>query len=121
MSDMKRHHEDAPDHLPPGVNARIHRQLQFAIANKRLIHLNIDGRIRIGEPHDYGILRGRPTLLLYQTSGYSASGGLPSWRMIAVPTIADVQPLDEGFPGSRQVEARRHHEWDELFIRVDSA
>jgi hypothetical protein len=115
---MNRPHEDRPEQLPPGISAHIDRQLRFAIAQKRLIELDIDGRIRIGEPHDYGIFRSKPMLLFYQTRGFSASGGLPSWRLLAVPSIAGVRLLDEHFGGSREAESTRHREWDELFARV---
>ncbi|HEV8394263.1 MAG TPA: hypothetical protein VGQ37_08310 [Vicinamibacterales bacterium] len=31
------------------------RQLRFAIAHKRLIEVRYDGRLRVAEPHDYGV------------------------------------------------------------------
>ena len=34
------------------------RQLRFAIAHRRLIEVRYGGRLRVAEPHDYGLKNG---------------------------------------------------------------
>jgi hypothetical protein len=50
------------------------RLLRVAIAEKRLVSFTLHGRSRIGEPHDYGVIKGVTTLFFYQTAGESNSG-----------------------------------------------
>jgi hypothetical protein len=68
--------------------------LRAAIADKRLISFTLDGRPRVGEPHDYGVIKGVPTLFFYQTGGESNSAPPRGWR------------------------SGRHTQWDELFATV---
>jgi hypothetical protein len=106
---------------PPGVPAAIHREIYHVIAIRHVVEIEIDGHVRIGEPHDYGLLNGKPTLLFYQTSGYSKSGGLPQWRNLPVTRVTRVQALGETFRGGRAIEAGHHRQWDVLFMRADAS
>ncbi len=103
---------------PVGVSAEVHSAIYTAIESRQLIEISSEGYKRIGEPHDYGIMNGEPTLLLYQTAGYSRSGGLPAWRQLLVTKISAVRQLDRTFRGGRPIKSGRHHQWEVLFNRV---
>jgi hypothetical protein len=98
------------------------KQLRFAIARKRLIQLEYNGRTRIAEPHDYGVKNGTRKLLVYQhrASGAAAQDRKPErgWRLLEVSKIEECSVLEQTFPGSRGESSQRHIVWDELFVRV---
>ena len=98
--------------------ARIDELLRNAILEKRLIRFTYQGKLRISEPHDYGVQRGSIRLLSYQVAGESNSGSLPAWRWIDVPGISDLEVLDKKFAGNRPVPSGQHHAWDRVFARV---
>jgi hypothetical protein len=101
------------------VSGSFDRQLRFAIANKRLIEVRYGGRLRVAEPHDYGIMNRSPKVLVYQLS---ASGpqrsGTRGWRLLDVGTISICAVSAQTFKGSRADSSQRHFDWDELFARV---
>jgi hypothetical protein len=94
------------------------QRIRFAIANKRLLKFELHGLVRVTEPHDYGIRKGAPQLLVYQVAGQSQSGRLPSWRWVMLGHATKFEVLDKTFPGSRNAEAKEHTEWDKVFARV---
>jgi hypothetical protein len=104
--------------------ASLDAQLKTAIGTRRLVQLRYDGKLRVAEPHDYGLQNGSPKLLIYQLRAWgSASGGAPpkgvlGWRLLDVPKIAECAVLDETFAGSRGQSHQRHHAWDEVYARV---
>ena len=102
--------------LKPSINCLLWK----AIKEKRLIRLRYKDRERIVEPHDYGVHKGLSKLLGYQVAG-SSSHKLPSWRWMEEELISDIHLLDRTFPGGRLVPSGKHHKWDKLFIRVESA
>jgi hypothetical protein len=85
-----------------------------------MIRLLYRNKERIVEPHDYGVHKGVVKLLAYQVSGVS-SGPLPNWRWMEVHSISDVHLLNRTFAGGRPTGSGKHHQWDQLFIRVESA
>jgi hypothetical protein len=101
------------DHHATDVDALI----RVAIEQKRLVKLVYGGKHRILEPHDYGIHKGAVKLLGYQVGGAS-SGPLPDWRWMQVRSISDIDLLDRTFPGGRPSPSGKHHQWDQLFLRV---
>ena len=94
--------------------------LSMAIEQRRLLRLRYKNRVRIVEPHDYGIHNGVSKLLGYQVGG-SSSQRLPNWRWMETALISDVQVLSQTFPGGRPTPSGKHHSWDKLFIRVEPA
>lgn len=94
--------------------------LRAAIASQRLVRFRYRGRLRIVEPHDYGIHNGVVKLLGFQVGG-SSSGKLPNWRWAEAELISDLEVLELTFPGGRPNVAGKHHEWDTLFARVKPA
>ena len=56
-----------------------------AIAEKRLIQLSYKGKLRVVEPHDYGIYKGVARLFVYQVRGASTAQGREGrgWKMAA--------------------------------------
>ena len=98
-------------------DARVDELLRTAIEEKRLVRLVYKGRLRIVEPHDYGIYNGSVKLLSYQVGGAS-SGRLPNWRWMETDSISDIELLDRTFPGGRPPTSGKHHRWDRLFARV---
>jgi hypothetical protein len=91
--------------------------IRAAIEQKRLVELVYGDKRRILEPHDYGIHKGTVKLLGYQVGG-SSSGRLPNWRWLEVKSISDLRLLDQTFPGGRPSLSGKHHQWDQLFLRV---
>ena len=88
-----------------------------AIEERRMIRLLYHRRLRLVEPHDHGILNGSVQLLAYQVGG-SSSRPLPNWILMKADEIADLELLDQSFPGGRPTAAGKHLKWNTLFIRV---
>jgi hypothetical protein len=101
--------------------ASIDELLRFAIKNKRLIGFEYQRRLRIAEPHDYGILNNSRKLLVYQVRGDSGTGVIPNWRMVSVADIRRLRVLDQTFHGGRAAPSAKHKKWDQLLIRVASS
>ncbi|HEX3682249.1 MAG TPA: hypothetical protein VHU83_06875 [Bryobacteraceae bacterium] len=104
----------------PGSAPVINPLLWTAIKHRRLIRLFYKQRERIVEPHDYGIHNGVVKLLAYQVGG-SSSGKLPNWRWMEENLISGIELLNTTFPGGRAAPSGKHHKWDKVFIRVESA
>jgi len=102
------------------VSDQVDALLRTAIAQRCKVRFSYQGKPRIAEPHDYGIQNGRALLLTYQTGGQSNSGRLPAWRWIDVSKITDLEILDSKFAGNREAPSGKHHQWDQLFSRVES-
>jgi hypothetical protein len=92
--------------------------IRKAIRHKHLIRLVYQNKERVIEPHDYGIHKGVVKLLAYQVRG-SSTGRLPGWRWLEAAGISGARLMDETFPGNRPPSSGQHHQWDEIFIRVD--
>jgi len=107
----------APATVDPGT----HSLILTAIHDKRLLRFSYNDKLRIVEPHDYGIQKEVVNLFTYQTAGASSSSGLPDWRKFAVQKMSNVEVLDQTFPGGRLVPSQKHQEWDVLFARVDQS
>jgi hypothetical protein len=106
--------------MPSEAGSNINPLLWKAIEEKRLIRLLYKDRLRIVEPHDYGVQNGTVKLLAYQVGGHS-SQPLPNWRWMEADLISDIHLLSETFPGGRPTPSGKHHQWDEVFIRVKPA
>jgi hypothetical protein len=106
--------------MPPKAELNIDPVLWTAIEERRLVRFRYKGKERVLEPHDYGIHNGVVKLLGYQVGG-SSSHKLPSWRWFETALISDPQLLNRIFPGGRPAPSGRHHKWEQLFIRVQSA
>ena len=95
------------------------RDLREAIANRNLLHLTYNGKARIVEPHDYGVVKGEVKLLVFQLRSLdNRPSGFRVWRLLDVPKITVCSVADETFPGSRVDSRQRHHAWDILYARV---
>ena len=99
---------------------KLDKLLRAAIKQKCLIQFTYKEKLRIVEPHDYGIHKGRIKLFGFQVGGRS-SEPLPNWRWTLVNSIADLRLLDQRFPGRRPTLSGKHHQWDQIFIRVEPA
>jgi hypothetical protein len=102
------------------VTQSVDEQLRFAIANKRLMELNYKSRVRVVEPHDYGVQKGIERVLVYQLR---ATGGPPTrskdgWKLLEVPKVEESVVLEATFRGSRGTPQQRHNVWDVLYARV---
>jgi WYL domain len=93
--------------------------LRAAISQRRQIRFWYRGKERIAEPHDYGIQNGAVRLLAFQIGGESGSGHLPAWRLIDVSGVTGLEILDRTFAGNRPAPSGKHHNWDQLWLRVD--
>lgn len=89
-----------------------------AINEKRLLEFSYDGLNRIAEPHVYGVKDGKYELLVYQIRGQSKSGGLPNWRRVELKKVANIQILDEIFPGRRPTPSGKHSSFDRIIAIV---
>jgi hypothetical protein len=97
----------------------VNHDLVRAICDKRLIEFVYkNGRARTVEPHDYGIRKGRESLLGYQIRGESRSGAVHGWKWFDVQDIRQLRVLDQRFSGTRADSAQHHRDWDNLFARV---
>ena len=83
-----------------------------------LVKLTYQGKLRVIEPHDYGVHKGIVKLLSYQLAGASR-GPLPNWRWMEVDGISEIDLLNRTFLGGRPNAAGKHHTWDELSLRVE--
>jgi hypothetical protein len=109
--------------LPRSVtqpSTSVHDLLCFAIKNKRLIKFQYQGCERTTEPHDYGVIKGVRSVLVYQIRGESKTKSR-GWKHIKEHEISQLQVLEEPFPGGRTVPSGQHKKWDQLFIRVSPA
>lgn len=98
--------------------ATLHQALCEAIARKRLVSFTLDGRPRVAEPHDYGIIGGEARLFFYQVGGESRSRAPVGWRWGALDKIAELRVLERTFPGTRPARSGRHVHWDVLIASV---
>ena len=98
----------------------VDKQIRFAIAQKRVIQMSYNGKLRTAEPHDYGIKNGSPKLLVYLLMGETSrpKTSVHGWRLLEVSRIDACIVSDDTFPGSRRERLQRHMTWDELFARV---
>src|SRR4051812_39229227 len=103
--------------VPRGVDALIRR----AIAERRLLRCVFDGHERIGQPHDYGIFKGRVELFMWQLRGTSKHGDLPGWRPLRLAESDGFIILEQRFSGQRPPPTGKHRQWDELWARVQPA
>ena len=106
--------------VPSEPEPNINPLLWKAIEEARLIRLRYKDKLRIVEPHDYGIHNGTVKLFAYQVGG-SSSHQLPDWRWMEADLISDIQLLNRTFPGGRPTPSGKHHQWDKVFIRVKPA
>ena len=96
------------------------RQLRFAIEHKRLIEVQYHGRVRVAEPHDYGVKNGSAKVLVYQLRVNGRADGAHSrgWRLLEVGEIALCAVSDSTFAGSRADPSQQHFTCDEIYARV---
>jgi hypothetical protein len=92
-------------------------RLRFAIANRRLIQLRYNGRVRVAEPHDYGVHRGDDRLFVYQLDDQGRADAR-GWRLLYVQKIESCVVLDETFRGTRN-QGQRHLKWEVVYARVE--
>jgi hypothetical protein len=100
------------------VSDELDRLLLKAINGKYLIKFNYKGQERIAEPHDYGLQKGIARLFCYQIGGKSSSP-IPGWRLVDVSGMQNYELLEKHFAGNRETPTGRHHQWEEVFARVD--
>jgi hypothetical protein len=90
--------------------------IKMAIENKRLVEFDYNGFHRVAEPHVYGLNKGVPQLLAYQTEGGSSSGRIPEWRRFDFPNISNLRITDIPFRGPRPT--RERPPFDQIFFEV---
>ena len=96
-------------------------QLRFAIEKKHLIRVRYHDKLRLAEPHDYGLHNGKERVLVYQLQQLGASaakGRATGWRLLDVSGIQDCVVEETRFPGSRGNQHRNHLEWETVYARV---
>ena len=84
----------------------------------RLIQFQLDGLLRIAEPHDYGIMNGSLRLFVYQVGGGSRSGRIPDWRLVTLAEASGFELLERTFSGPHPTRSGKHQHWDRLFASV---
>jgi hypothetical protein len=83
-----------------------------------LVSFVLDGRLRVAEPHDYGVIAGVRRLFFYQVGGESRSSGPMGWRWGELSRISAMKLLDDTFAGSRPAPSGRHQRWDAIIASV---
>lgn len=94
--------------------------LRAAIRERRVVTFTLNGRHRVAEPHDYGIINGKPKLFCYQIGGESGSSPPTGWRWAELAKMADLRVLDRHFDGPRPAPSGQHVRWNEIFASVSS-
>lgn len=104
-----------------GSSASLDGRIRFAIASKRLVEVCYSGRLRVVEPHDYGVYKGTTKLLVYQlrAAAHSGAESPTGWRWLELAKIEALAVLDDTFPGSRGRSSQAHFDWDEVYARVE--
>ena len=102
----------------PSGQPSVDETIRAAIAGRRLVAFEFHGCPRIGEPHDYGVIKGVPTLFFYQVGGKSRSGKPVGWRRAVIAEISELRILERGFAGSRPASSGEHTKWDQLIATV---
>ncbi len=102
------------------LHVQFHEELIRAIEGKRLIQLSYSGKLRVVEPHDYGVYKGVARLFVYQVRGASTTQGRQGygWKLLDVEKIAGCIVLDETFSGSRGDYYEHHLAWETVYARV---
>jgi len=95
-------------------------ELRFAIANRRLVQVTYGESVRVVEPHDYGVQKGKVRLLVYQRSASRRDSGrrVEGWRLLDVPKITECVVMQQAFQGSRGASYPRHYSWEIVYARV---
>src|SRR5215469_13610386 len=106
--------------MSPQYQPEINPVIWTAIEQRRLLQFRYKNRVRIVEPHDYGIHNGVVKLFGFQVGGLS-SEPLPNWHWALVSGISDLALLDQRFPGRRDSPSGRHHRWEQIWARVEPA
>jgi predicted DNA-binding transcriptional regulator YafY len=99
------------------IDQKLDQLIYTAIENKHLLQFEYKSKKRIVEPHDYGIQNGVVRLFCWQVGGQSGNR-IPGWRLFDVVEIHNCEMLDRRFAGNREVPSGKHHQWEEVFIRV---
>lgn len=89
-----------------------------AISDKSIISFYYDGRLRIAEPHVFGIKNNKKSILCWQIRGESSRGNLPEWRRFELAKILSLETISEKFLGKRPFPSGKHSEWDETICIV---
>lgn len=92
--------------------------IRQAIAERRLVAYRYNGQRRVGEPHLYGTMNGRPMLLVYQTEGTSFAGPYPNWRRLSLDGISRLTITGRSFEHSRLRADAMESEWTEIWAMV---
>ena len=102
--------------MPTSID--LDRDIRFAIEHRSLLRLTYDGRTRVCEPHEYGLINHQPKLLAYQRREIGSSRP-PGWRLFVVDKLSALVVLDDTFEGSRSAtQDHRKFHWDPLVCRV---
>ena len=101
----------------PAIDIELDKLLRKAIGEKYLVRFRYKDQERIVEPHDYGVQKGIIRLFCYQIGGKSHNR-LPGWRLVDVPAMQECELLQQHFAGNRETPSGKHHQWDEVFMRV---
>lgn len=100
------------------IDSKKDRLIRQAIHDKRIIRFLYTGKVRVVEPHDYGVQSGKVQLLSYQIGGETTSSKLPAWRRFDVNLMSEISLQNDHFKGSRGADFSQHYDWDELYARV---
>jgi hypothetical protein len=97
------------------------RQIHQAMADRRLIAIDYNGRRRIVEPHDFGLLKDADRLLVYQlqVEGRAAGRSETGWRLLDFDKITSLVILESHFKGSRRHDHHEHYTWDAIYARIE--
>ncbi|WP_027468701.1 hypothetical protein [Deefgea rivuli] len=92
--------------------------IEQAIHEKKVIEFNYGGRLRVVEPHVFGVLDGQNQILGYQIGGQSSQGNIPDWRRFDLNKMTGMKLTETFFPGVRPCPSGRHSNWDRTFALV---
>ena len=89
-----------------------------AIENRKVIKFYYENKLRIVEPHCYGItLAGNEGLRAFQIGGHSSSGKM-GWKMYDLSKVANIETLEDTFPTPRLGYKKGDKGMDEIYAEL---
>ena len=95
--------------------------IRDAIGNKKVLQFTYDDKLRIVEPHVFGISKkecGSDLLRAYQVMGGSNSDNDLGWRLFSIDKIVDLNILEKTFDTARVYYNPNDSAMQEIYINI---
>lgn len=95
----------------------MNQDLVAAIERNLQVEFTYDERLRIVEPHIYGVRCGSEQLFAFQVGGGSNSGEIGDWRTFKLESIKELKLTKTKIAGPR--DGNQHGNWDIVHARIE--